>query len=179
MIDERFFVDDGAENDADDAWRIENDQEADWAIGKIKEAQAELDKWTRYYQAMTESIKARTERTVSFMTFKLSQYFETVPHKETKTQEKYSLPQGDLVLKKKKGVWVHDDAALLVWARENGFSDCIKVTEKISWQDVKKRLTEDSNGVVCDSETGVVCDAVKAETTEPEFVVMGMNTLKD
>ena len=75
-------------------------------------------------------------------------------------------------MKKPKSVWVHeDDEALLKWAKENGFSDCVKVSEKISWSDVKKRLTEDSNGVICDSETGLVCEAVKATMSEPEFVL--------
>lgn len=155
-----------------ETWMIENDQDAEWAIGKVKEAQADLDKWETYYKSMIEKVKARTERTVAYMTAKLSEYFKTVPHRDTKTTEKYSLPSGDLVMKKPKSVWVHeDDEALLKWAKENGFSDCVKVSEKISWSDVKKRLTEDSNGVICDSETGLVCEAVKATMSEPEFVL--------
>lgn len=161
--------------DAEESWTIENDQQAEWAIGKIKAAQADLDKWQRYYTAMIDGVKARTEQTVSYMTEKLSEYFQTVPHRETKTQEKYSLPSGDLVLRKPKTVWVHDDdEALLKWVKENGFSDCVKVTEKVNWAEVKKRLSEDSNGVLCDSETGLVCDVVKVKTTEPEFAVMNV-----
>lgn len=158
----------------EESWTIENDQQAEWAIGKIKAAQADLDKWQRYYTAMIDGVKVRTEQTVSYMTEKLSEYFQTVPHRETKTQEKYSLPSGDLVLKKPKEVWNHDDGELLDWLKKNGFSEFVKVTEKPDWAGFKKRLAEDSNGILCDSETGLVCDVVKVKTTEPEFAVMNV-----
>jgi hypothetical protein len=168
-INEFWFGND--ENGAE-AWTIENDQSADWAMKKIKEAETDFDKWKTFYNSMIDKAERRKDRTVAYMTEKLKQYFETVPHKESKTQEKYSLPSGDLVMKKPKSVWEHeDDEALLEWVKENGFSDCIKVTERVSWSDVKKRLKEDSNGIVCDSETGLVCEAVKATMSEPEFVL--------
>lgn len=161
------FEDEQEEN----GWKIENDQEAEWAINRIKEAENDLDKWTRYYNLMIERIKNTTEHTTAVMRDKLQAYFQTVPHTESKTQEKYSLPSGDLVMKKAKTTWVHDDDALMQWCDSNGFSECVKVKRSISWADVKKRLTEDSNGVICDAETGVVCDAVRAEVVEPTFTV--------
>lgn len=152
-------------------WLIEDDHNADWAIKKIKEAQAEADRWRQYYTAMIEKEEKRAERTISFMKAKLREYFDSVPHKETKTTEKYPLPSGELVLKKPKKVFNHDDSVLLNWLKENGFSEFVKVTEKPDWAGFKKRLTEDSNGIICDSETGLVCDAVTSEMSEPDFEV--------
>lgn len=166
-----FLTDEEQEQQTEKAdWKIDSDQAAEWALMKIKEAEIELDKWTRYYRGMMEKANNNYIHTVTFMEQKLAEYFKTVPHKETKTQSKYELPSGTLMLKKPKAVWTYDEKKLLDWAKENGISDCIKVTEKVSWADIKKRLTEDSNGVVCDSETGLVCDAVKSTLSEPEFV---------
>ena len=159
----------------DESWKIENDQQAEWALKKIHDAKAELAYWAEYYKNQLEALTNRTENTVAFMTMKLSEYFRTVPHKETKTKEKYALPSGDLVLVKPKSVWTHDDAALLEWAKKNGREDCVKTTEKISWADLKKSLAESENGTVYDKETGVVCEAVTASKSDPEFTIERMN----
>ena len=152
-------------------WHIENDQDADWAVQKIQKAKAELDRWRRYYGGLIEKVESNTERTVEFFTERLKEYFDTVPHKETKTTEKYPLPSGDLILKKPKTVWNHDDGELLDWLKKNGFSEFVKVTEKPDWAGFKKRLTEGSDGVICESETGLVCDVVKSEMSDPDFEV--------
>jgi len=169
MTDELFMeTGDGGEPSP---WRIENDQQADWAMAKIAEAEAELDRWETFYLGMIEQVRKKTQYTVETMRGKLAEYFETVPHKATATQEKYSLPSGDLVLKAKRKVWNHDNDQLLAWARQNGMTDLIKTTEAIDWQKLKKRLVEAADGIICDQETGLVCDAVTVETVEPEFVV--------
>lgn len=159
----------------DESWKIENDQQAEWALKKIHDAKAELAYWADYYKSQLDALTNRTENTVAFMTMKLSEYFRTVPHKETKTKEKYALPSGDLVLVKPKSVWTHDDAALLEWAKKNGREDCVKTTEKVSWADLKKNLAESENGTVYDKETGVVCEAVTASKSDPEFTIERMN----
>ena len=156
---------------ADETWKIENDQQAEWALKKIHDAKAELEYWTNYYDGLIDALKVRTEHTVAFMTMKLCEYFREVPHKETKTKEKYSLPSGDLVLVKPKSVWTHDDAALLEWAKMNGREDCVKTTEKVSWSDLKKNLAEAEDGTIYDKETGVVCGAVTASKSDPEFTI--------
>ena len=159
----------------DEAWKIENDQQAEWALKKIHDAKAELAYWAEYYKNQLDALTDRTESTVAFMTMKLGEYFREVPHKETKTKEKYSLPSGDLVLVKPKSVWAHDDVALLEWAKKNGREDCVKTTEKISWADLKKNLAESENGTVYDKETGVVCDGVTATKSAPEFTIERMS----
>lgn len=161
----------GEDSENVERWHIENDQDADWAVRKIRDAKAELDRWRRYYTGLIEKVENDTERTVNFFTGKLQEYFSTVPHKETKTTEKYPLPSGELILKKPKAVWNHDDETLLDWMKKNGFSEFVKVTEKPDWAGFKKRLVEGSDGVICDSETGLVCDVVKSEMSDSAFEV--------
>lgn len=166
-------------NDTSEGWTIEDDQQAEWAMRKIEEAQAEYERWKKYYADSLAKIKAKADNTVNFMTIKLAEYFRTVPHKETKTQEKYALPSGELVLKKAKTVWVHDDEALLPWIKENGIVDCIKVSETVSWSNLKKRLAQTPDGIIYDEATGSVCDAVKVVTTDPEFAVSNHGRQED
>ena len=171
MFDNGMDVLTEPEEITEDGWKIENDQMADWAVKKIQSAKAEQDRWTRYYNGLIDKVSKNTENTVSFMTARLAEYFQTVPHKETKTMEKYPLPSGDLIMKKPKEVFIHDDGTLLEWLKKNGFSELVKVKESPDWAGVKKRLTVDPNGVVCDSETGLVCDVVTVGTDDGGFEV--------
>lgn len=158
---------------ADDGWKIENDQQADWAIRRIQQADTEVERWTAYYSDMIAKVRQDAERTRSYMTAKLEEYFRTVPHKVTRTQERYELPSGKLVLKQGGKVYTHDDAGLLEWARANDMAELIKVSESIRWADLKKRLVVTDDGAVCDSETGLIMgDLVKVTEGEPEFTIM-------
>jgi len=152
-------------------WVIKDDQMAEWAILKIKEAQNDLEKWKRYYTAMIAKVQESTDSTVAFMTAKLQEYFRMVPHKETKTQSKYSLPSGDLVEKKPKEAFVHDDAKLLEWLAQNGITECIQTVEKVKWADLKKRLVVNPDGSIADSETGLICSGVEVVTEDSKFAV--------
>lgn len=173
MVDEGFYMAlEDSEQEQSTEWKITDDQAAEWAIGKIKDAQAEVEKWETYYASMLEKVRNGAENTIAYMTGKLKEYFLTVPHKEARTQEKYSLPSGDLVMKKTRAVWNHDDSALMQWVKDNGLADeCIKTTERVSWSDVKKRLVETDSGQIADSETGVICEAVTVTVEPPEFKV--------
>lgn len=167
---EEFENEESAESS--EKWTIEDDQAAEWAVKKIKEARAEAVRWRQYYSEMILKAEESAKRTEDFLTEKLRKYFNKVPHKETKTTEKYPLPSGDLILRKPKTVWNHDDDTLLEWLKENGFSEFVKVTEKPDWAGFKKRLVEGSDGILCDSETGLVCDAVTSEMSDSDFKVM-------
>ena len=157
----------------EEGWRIDNDQKAEWALQRIKESEADFSKWLKYYNTMIDKCRQDMERTVSFMRQRLEEYFANVPHKETKTQEKYKLPSGELIMKKPKGVWKHDDEKLFDWVTENGLgSDYIQVTRKLMWGELKKRFTELPNGTIADAETGVLCDAITVEQSEPVFDVV-------
>lgn len=119
---------------------IEDDRKAEWAIGKIAEARAEVERWEAYYNERLEAIKKDAQNTIDFMTDHLRRYFQTVPHKTTKTGiEKYALPSATLQLKPASIEWEKDDMALLEWCETN-LPEAVKVTRKAGWAEVKAHM---------------------------------------
>ena len=148
-------------------WRIADDGAADWAVRKIAEERAEL---TRIRELADEQIarieeklaaaERRCENGTRFLTAKLAEYFETVPHKTTKTKHSYRLLSGTLT-KKLGGITMkQDDAKLLEFLKTSGNDDMIQTTEKPKWGEYKKRL-EIMGGQVVDTLTGELVEGVE------------------
>lgn len=149
---------------------VEDDQAADWAVRKIAEADRQLERMEAWYQHQLSVVREKHDSTVAFFSAKLAEYLSKAPAKETKTQIKYSLASGDLVLTKAKSDFkAQDDDALLGWCQVNA-PELVKVTMKPSWSDVKKRLTVTDSGVV-DSETGMIVDGVQYVDVPQSFKV--------
>lgn len=140
---------------------IETDKQAEWALNKIAEAKAELEKWEAFYNGKLDAIKAETQGTIEYMSLLLQRYFDTQEHKVTKTGiHKYSLPSGEMVLKPAALDYERDEAAMLAWCEAN-LPEAVKVTKKAAWADVKAYIKE----------TGEIPDGVTAYMTEPVFQI--------
>ena len=139
-----------AAKNAEEHFRIDNDQKAEWALNKIRECDAELQKWTDFYQSKIDGFKKYCEIRRGFFEHLLSQYFQTVPKKETKTQLSYQLPSGKLVLKRQGPEFERDETVLLPWLKENGFDEYVKTKESVDWAGLKKIIEvagyEDADG---------------------------------
>ena len=146
------------------AWRITDDGCADWAVRKIAEEKAELDR----IKALAESQIAKIEEKVAaaerryengtrFFTGKLAEYFETVPHKTTKTKH------GGVSMKQ-------DDEKLLAFLKSSGNDDMIQTTEKPKWGEFKKGL-EIIGGSVIMKETGEIVEGVEVIEKPDTFTV--------
>jgi hypothetical protein len=85
-----------------------------------------------------EKIKAANQETIDFMTAQLEAYFDSVPHKVTKTQESYQLPGAKLVRKQQAPEFVKDDAALVSYLKKAA-PECVETIEKPRWGEYKKR----------------------------------------
>lgn len=158
-------------------WRIADDACADWAIRKIAVERAELQRIKEL--ACTEiarieekvaAAEKRCENGTRFLTSKLSEYFETVPHKATKTKESYRLLSGTLSLKLGGTQLKQNDEKLLDFLKKTGNTDMIKTEEKARWGDFKKRLQIVGSQVV-DSETGEIVEGVEIITKPDVFTV--------
>lgn len=144
-----------------EGFRIENDKQAEWALGKIREAKAELEKWEAFYTGKLEAARLDAQDTIDYMTSLLQQYFSTQERRVTKTGiQKYSLPSGELVLKPGTLDYKRDKAALLAWC-DTHMPEAVKVTREPVWSDVKARIME----------TGELPDGVEAYMTEPTFQI--------
>lgn len=158
-------------------WRIADDSAADWAVQKIAEERAELARiealaaeQTARINEKVEAARRRCENGTAFMTSKLAEYFETVPHKETKTKHSYRLLSGTLVRKIGGVSMEKDDEKLLEYLRESNNEDYIQLTAKPMWGEFKKRL-QIQGEVVIDTETGEIVEGVTVTEKPDTFVV--------
>lgn len=169
-----------SENEAEDkpAFTINSDSAAEWALQKIKAKRERLERLKALAEAQKAEIDAKIEREqkkyengTAYLKGKLLEYFETVPHEKTKTEEKYALLTGTLKLKKPAQKFEHDDATLLEWLENNQHKDLIKYTGSPKWAEVKKLLKVTSSGVVVIKDSGEIVGGVTASETPAEFDV--------
>lgn len=158
-------------------WRITDDGCADWACQKIAEEKAELDRITSLADSQIEKIQQRVEAAqrryengTRFLTGKLAEYFETVPHKTTKTKHSYRLLSGTLVKKIGGRTMKQDDDALLAYLKASDNEDMIQTTEKPKWGEFKKRL-EIVGGQTVDKTTGELVEGVQIIEKPDTFTV--------
>ena len=125
-LDELEQVDLGTVEQGERApFRITDDRCADWAIRKIAEERSEYnrlkelaDQQKAAIEEKVEAARRRMENGTAFLTSCLADFFNTVPHKTTKTTEKYRLLSGTLTLKKGTVKATVDDSKLVPWLRE-------------------------------------------------------------
>lgn len=159
------------------AWRITDDECADWAVAKIAEERAELarikaladEKISRIMEKVQEAEK-RYENGTAYLTSKLLEYFNAVPHKKTKTTESYRLLSGTLKMKLGGVTMKQDDKKLLEYLKASGNADMIKTTEAPKWGEYKKRLEIIGDHIV-DKTTGELVEGVEAIENPNTFSV--------
>lgn len=157
---------------------IDNDKKADWAITQIKEAETERDRLVALAEEQIEdlktcieNIKTKCDNDTAYLRSLLDQYFRTVPHKSTKTQETYKLLSGTLVFKKPSVKIAHDDERLLEYLKANDGAEFIKVKESIDWARFKSELTITDSGEVVDTGLGIVVDGCHVEDVPASFSI--------
>ena len=165
------------ENLEHESWTIKSDSEADWAIRKIAEERAETERIEKIALDLIEETKnkielakKRCETNTSYLQSKLAEYFETVPHKATKTQEKYTLLSGSLVRKYGKPKAEYDDAELVNYLKKTGKTEYIKVKESPAWGEYAKQLSITDSGAI-DTETGELVECIKVIPQADKFEV--------
>lgn len=158
-------------------FRITDDRCADWAVRKIAEERAEYDRLKaladEQISRITEKVEAakrRMENGTAYLTSCLADFFRTVPHKATKTTEKYRLLSGTLTLKKGGIKTVQDDEKLVAWLKANGYDDLVKVEESAKWGELKKRLAF-TGEIAAIADTGEIVDGVTAYMAPDTFSV--------
>lgn len=158
---------------------IDTDAKANWAIKKIKEYEAERDRLLAIVQSeqaelnwKAAKINSQCEAGTGYLRTLLINYFGTVPHKETKTQESYKLLDGSLVMKKPqvKIVRPETDNDLIGYLEETQ-PELVETIRRPFWGDFKKNLVIGEDGKVVDMSTGEVLDFIKTEETEQSFEV--------
>jgi hypothetical protein len=158
----------------DETFKIENDKTAEWALKKVKESEDERDRLItlaeeeiKDLEDRINELKEKCNNDTGFLKSCLKMYFETVPHKATKTQESYKLLSGTLVYKKPSAKIIHDDEALI---KALDGTEYVEIKRSLKWGDYKKNLTIEKDKVL-DTTTGEVIDACKVETVPGDFSI--------
>ena len=116
-------------------------------------------------------VNMRCDSNVAYQQRKLRHFFDTVPHRSTKTMEAYDLPNGRISVSFPKPKLVPDRAAILKRFKESNDLEFVKVKEEIDWSGYSSRLFISDSGDVLDKETGEIIGDVSVEVTEPKFSV--------
>lgn len=155
-LDELEQVDLGTVAEGERApFRITDDRCADWAIRKIADERSEYDR-----------LKALADEQIAAINEKVA----TVPHKETKTTEKYRLLSGTLTFKKGTTKTKLDETKLVPWLKANGYGELVKVEESTRWADLKKLLSY-TGDIATLTETGEIVEGVTVYETPGIFTV--------
>lgn len=157
---------------------VDNDEKAEWALRKIAEEKADMQRYINTCESMILEYKRKIQkaqeewgRSISFFEGKLRGYFETLKCKETKTQKTYKLPSGTLKMKFPAPKFNIDEEQLVKWLKISNHSDYIeeKTVEKPKWAEFKKCVK--TSGCNAITEDGEVIVGVTVEDRTPEFIV--------
>lgn len=159
------------------AFIIDNDRKADWAVEKVLDAVAERDRLQGLVKeriaglmAQNKALDEQCERKTAYLRQRLQDYFATVkPSSESKTQTKYRLSTGNLVLKRQQPEYVRDEPALVEWA-EKSASEFVRTEKRVDWAGLKKATVLDGESV-CYAETGEVIPGVVAKARDDVFEI--------
>ena len=154
----------------DKGFSIKDDHDAEYALRRIRESQAEVDSFREYYDEQIQKMQSRADGIRGFYTGHLQRYFESVPHKSTPTSESYELPSAKLVWKQQKPEFIRNKEEIIRWLKENDETGFIKIKEDLDWEGLKKKVNISGDKCVS-SETGEVIPGVTVQYREPKFDV--------
>lgn len=153
---------------------IDNDNKAEWALRKIKEAEEEHDRIVNLINAQRTilndkecELDDKLEHETSYLKHLLEQYMGTVKCKETKTQKSYQLLSGKLVHKLGGIEYKKDEDALLEWVKNNR-PLLVKVKDSVDWAELKKELITAEDGTVI-TQDGEIIECITAEQKPDSF----------
>lgn len=150
---------------------VDTPEKADWAIGKIRQANEKKEYFQRYYEAKFAWLKALVEKkieaqnnTIAFMEHLLEPYVEeqiVVNNSKTKSIKLSNGVAGFRTVKAKFDV---DDNKLLAWVKKSA-PDKVKITESVDWAALKKEIATTPEGKVI-TKDGEVVDGVNLVNDE-------------
>lgn len=155
---------------------IDSDSKCEWALQKIAAEKAEMQGYIETCESMISKYKEKIidrkekyEKKTSFLKFQLEQYFNSVNHQKTKTQESYKLPSGTLKLKYSNQQFIRDDEKLVESLKQIGLNEYIKTVEKPDWSGLKDKIVVAEDKVL--TPDGEIIEGIRVENKEPEFEV--------
>lgn len=161
-----------------DSFIVDSESKADWALRKIREAEARIAQVQQFAQkrideinAWVDKITANEQRSIEYFSGLLEVYhrkqFEANPRLKT-----IKLPSGELQIRKAQPQYARDDEKLVAWLKVR-YPELVKVKETPDWSEAKKRFQIAGRRLV-DPDTGELVDGV--EVYEPEAPTFKVKT---
>ena len=107
----------------------------------IKQTQDDADYIKAWHNEQAKKAQEQADFEVERIKTYLREYFNTVPHHKTKTQESFSFPGGKLMMKKQNPEYKRDDKTVIEWLKANKGTEFIKTKEELAWQELKDAST--------------------------------------
>jgi len=161
-------------------FRIQDDNQADWALRKIARARQDLKEAEETAAMEIEKInrwldgqRDESLRTELFFTVLLQEYYEprfmTNPDKKT-----YKLPSGKVQRRTQQPLFDRDNEALLAWLKQRGMTDYVEVKETPKWGELKQQVQVVGEHVVIKDGPlkGEIVDGVEVVHRPPTFRVV-------
>lgn len=153
-----------------DELEVRTDIEAGWQLKQRKEIIADRDELIDFYKARIKAVEEDAAFKLANIDRALYAFFQTVPHKKTKTQESYQHPLGKLVLKNQAPEFKRDDKAVIAWLKKSPDTiRYIKTKEELDWSSLKADTTVLGNQIV--NADGEIIPGVEVVEREPKFAV--------
>lgn len=148
---------------------VASDVAAMWEIEKRSKIIATAEELIAFYKDKIKKVEEDRDFRVAQCERSLQAYFETVPHKKTRTQESYSLPGCKLVLKTQNPEYKRDDKTIIDWLEKNNGSDYVKIEKKLDWSGLKAKTDVFGGNLV--SEDGEIIPGVEVIERPAKFCV--------
>lgn len=159
-----------------EAFKVEDDQAANWALRKISQmkkkieannqlAVSEIEKIEEWNKAENE----KSQQSIDYFQGLLAEY--ALKKKENDPDFKtLKLPNGKLTFRKQQPEWKLDDSKVIESLKNAGEDDLIKVTEKPKLAEIKKKFKA-SKGKAINPDTGEVIEGITVEDRPEKFGV--------
>jgi phage host-nuclease inhibitor protein Gam len=155
---------------------ISNDNLAEWALKKIAEERAESQRYINVCETMINDYRLKIQKEqekleskTGYLKAKLQEYFATVQHKTTKTQETYKLPSGTLKMKYGTPEFKVDNEKLVKWLEDSKLDTFVKTEKMAQWGELKKTITVSFDKIL--TADGEVVDGVTASDRPDSFEI--------
>lgn len=165
-----------AEQEKEDEFRIDDDHGANWALKKIREFKSKIAKKEQFAEKEIAEIKSWLEGETNKLESDIERFEGLLTEYAMKMKEKdkdlktHSLPAGDLKFRKQRSKWDYEDEKLIESAKSAGLDDLIKTEEKIDKRKLKKRVKIAGNKII-NKETGEVIEGVEIIERGEKFSV--------
>lgn len=163
---------------AGDTWTCSNDQQAEWAVKRMRFAARKRDRLLAGIREEIETMQARIreveeayQNETAFFRGQLDMFMASAECEATKTQQKYELPSGTVLRRKSRAPeFTRDETALLDWAKASGNAAFVRVKETPNWSEIKSAAVV-NDGQLVTKNTGEIIPGVTVTQREPEFIV--------